>query len=248
MATLPTHLIDSILAPHGDSLDAARASVQDALAAGAPAGRKQAFDFANEYWATVATEAWNEGERSQEIHVICTEVKQLCDWVNETPREEFEDRYDTGGAVTTAGMMLYVLGDTDGAVERFQEIIARPVNSYFHESTHEKLISTLIKDDRTDEALLAIDALLDSYPHNTFGQNCREAYAADQANSASTGGPEDKIDHETYSKVTTALSAQFSADMEKLMGAGLPPAEMQVRMNDAQKAFQSTMELLSRLL
>lgn len=248
MTALPTHIIDPILAPHGDALDTSRAELKEALDAGAPGARKQAFEFANEYWATIATEAWNEGERSQEIHTICNEVKRLCNWINETPRTEAEDRYDSGGAVTTAGMMLYVLGDTDGAIEHFQEIIARPVNSYFHESTHEKLISTLIKDDRTDEALTAIDALLEAYPHNTFGQNCRDAYAADQAGGQSGGGSEDKIDHETYSKVTTALSAQFSSDMEKLMAQGLPPAEMQVRMNDAQKAFQSTMELMSRLL
>ena len=245
MAALPTHLIDSILEAQGDSLDAARASLVTSLQGGNPGARKAVFDFANQHWATVATEAWNEGERSPRIMTICRDVQHLCDWVAETPREEGEESYDAGGAVTTAGMMLYVLGDTEGALKHFHQIIARPVNSYFHESTHEKLISTLIKEDRTHEALAAIDALLGDYPHNAFGKKCREAYEADQASGAADGA---KLDMDAYGKVTTALSTQFSTDMENLMAEGLSPAELQVRMNEAQKAFQSAMELLSRLV
>ena len=249
MATLPTHLIDTILQAHDDALDGQRASVLAALHSGAPGARKQVFDFANQYWAPIATAAWNEGERSSEIMTVCSDVQRLCEWVFETPREEDEERYDTGGAVTTSGMMMYVLGDTDGAVERFRSIIQRPVNSYFHESTHEKLIATLIKDDRTDEAVPAIDDLLGQYPYNTFGNNCKEAYEA-QMEGGGVGGDAagTKIDMDTYTQVTTALSNQFSADMEKLVADGLPPAEMQVRMNDAQKSFQAAMELVSRLL
>ena len=249
MATLPTHLIDSVLEPHDDALDGQRASVVTALESGAADARKQVFDFANQYWSPIAVAAWNEGERSMEILTVCSDVKRLCEWVYDTPRDEAEERFDTGGAVTTAGMMLYVLGDTDGAVERFRSILQRPVNSYFHESTHEKLIATLIKEDCTDEAVTAIDDLLEQYPHNTFGNNCKEAYEAQVAGAGTGADPSGtKIDMEAYTQVTTALSNQFSADMEKLVAEGLEPAEMQVRMNDAQKAFQSAMELVSRLL
>ena len=249
MPELPTHLIDSILEPKGDALDGQRAATAAALEGGVPDARKQVFDLANQCWMPIATAAWNEGERSSEIFSVCSDVQRLCEWVYETPRQDDEDRFDTGGAVTTAGMMLYVLGDTDGAIERFRSIIQRPVNSYFHESTHEKLISTLVKEDRTDEAVEAIDDLLGQYPHNTFGNNCKEAYEAQLAGSAAgaeaTGT---KIDMDAYTQVTTALSHQFSEDMERLVAEGLPPAEMQVRMNDAQKAFQSAMELVSRLI
>ncbi|QDV08283.1 hypothetical protein Poly30_38200 [Planctomycetes bacterium Poly30] len=248
MTILSTFSIDSVLSPSGDSFDSDREGLRDALSTGDPTARKQVFDFANRYWATVATEAWNEGERSSEIMEICLDVKRLCEWVYETSREESEERYDTGGAVTTSGMMLYVLGDTDGAIERFREIIRRPVNSYFHESTFEKLISVLIKDDRADEAMVEVEQLLESYPHNDFGARVKEAYAHEMGSGGSAGGGGTKIDAETYGKVTTALSEQFSRDIETLSAQGLPPAELQVRMGDAQKAFQSAMELLSRLL
>lgn len=246
MSTLSTHSIDLILGAHDDAFDGDREALRSALLGGEPGARRQVFDFANRYWATVATEAWNEGERSVEIMKICRDVQRLCEWVYETPLEDTEERYDVGGAVTTSGMMLYVLGDTDGAIERFRQIIRRPVNSYFHESTFEKLVSVLIKDDRSDEAMIEVERLLDSYPGNEFGNNCKEAYANDMGGAG--GGDEVKIDAETYGKVTTALSHQFSKDMEKLMAQGLPQAELQVRLADAQKSFQSTMELLARLL
>lgn len=248
MSTLSTHLIDSILQPKDDSHEDRRAEVRQALADGDPGARKQVFDFANTYWADIATEAWNEGERSMEIMAVCKDVRRLCEWVYETPRVEDEDRYDAGGAVTTSGMMLFVLGDTDEAIERFRQITSRPVNSYFHESTYEKLISVLIKENRTDEAMAEVDQLLEHYPHNELGHNCRNAYATDMANAGSSAAPAAKIDPDTYTRVSEALTAQYAADMEALVAQGLSPAEMQVRMGDAQKAFQSTMELLSRLL
>lgn len=248
MSTLSTLLIDSLLEPCGDSHDDRRAEVRQALSDGDPGARKQVFDYANAYWADVATAAWTEGERSFEILQVCKDVRCLCEWVYETPRLEHEERYDAGGAVTTSGMMLFVLGDTDGALERFRQITCRPVNSYFHESTYEKLISVLIKENRTDEAIAEVDQLLEHYPGNEMGHNCRSAYATDMANAGAAGSSGAKIDAETYSRVTTALSTQFGADMEALMAQGLPPAEMQVRMNDVQKAFQSAMDLLARLV
>lgn len=248
MNPLPTHLIDALLEPKGDAHDSQRASVRAALEGGESGARKQVFEYANTYWADVAVAAWSEGERSAEIVAVCGQVKSLCEWVFETPRDEGEERYDVGGAITTSGMMLYVLGDTDGAIERFRKILARPVNSYFHESTHEKFISLLIQENRTDEAMVAVDQLLGHYPHNELGHNCRNAYATDMANAGAAAASGALLDADTYSRVTAALAAQFGADMEALMAQGLAPAEMQVRMADAQKAFQSAMDLLARLV
>lgn len=248
MPTYDTLLIDSLLAPREDPLDSTRATVREALAEGAPGARKQVFDLANATWAGVAAAAWNEGERSPEISRICRDAKHLCEWVYRTPIADGEDRYDVGGAVTTAGMMAYILGDTEDALQRFRKILERPVNSYFHESTFEKLISVLIKEDRTDEAMVEVNRMLEVYPGNELAQNCRDAYAVDQANAAGAGAAGPTISQEAYAEVTSALALLFQKDMEALMNAGLDPQQMQERMEAAQKAYTSAVEQVSRLV
>lgn len=244
------------LAPHGDALDADRREVRQRLQESEHTPLNEVYNLAVELWAVIASDVWNNEDRSAGAMTTVREIQALLAWVLGPGREESGQAH--GNAMVVFAQVSHVLGDDHAALVALDEAIdglGRDTTTWA--AACETKIRILIGQNHTDAALALVELLQSEQPGNAYASNILAAYEQDVANEKARlaeGGRAPAhydvsnihVTPETFPAVQQTLSALFQADLAAIQASGQAPADQAAAMQQLMAVFQDACAALQQ--